>query len=224
MSQTALNLIAIAVFTITMSTLAGPLIHLSPAVPAAVTAGLLGLAAVDTLALESRGATLLVDAFASEQERERVLIHEAGHFLAAYCLGIPVIGYTLTAWEAWRAGQPGQGGVVFDTTYLQTLTPRQLPLVLERYATVWMAGIAAETLRGDRVTGGDGDRQRLREALKLAGLPPNTYAQKESWALLQAKNLLERQRQAYDALVTAMKERASIADCYRVIQEAMLRE
>ncbi len=221
MQPAALNLIAIAVFAMTLSVYLVPLLHLSPFVPAAATLGVLGLVTVDGLTWQSRGMTLLLDTLAPAQQRQRIIYHEAGHFLSAYCLGIPITGYTLSAWEAFKQGQPGAGGVQFDTLdFLEKNQDlREVPLILERLSTVWMAGIAAEILSGGTATGGESDRQQLLEMLRWAGLPASSYAQKERFALLQAKNLLERQPKAYQALVEAMEKRASVEECYRVIEE-----
>jgi hypothetical protein len=85
-----------------------------------------------------------------------------------------------------------------------------------------MAGIAAETLVYGKAEGGESDRFYLQSALKLAGIPESNYAQKERWSLLQAKTILEKQQAAYQALVTAMEERATVEDCCRVISEKLV--
>jgi hypothetical protein len=89
-------------FTLTLSMLLGPLFNLSPVVPAIATFGLLGIASIDNLSLQGQGSTLILDwlACASPQHRKRIVSHEAGHFLVASLLGIPVTGYAVSAWEA----------------------------------------------------------------------------------------------------------------------------
>lgn len=221
MSQTALNLIAVGIFTMTMTSLLGPIFNIPPVVPAAVTFGILSLATADTLSWNSRGVSLLLDLFASAQQRQRIINHEAGHFLTAYFLGIPIAGYTLTAWEVLKQGQLGRGGVNFDT---QTLTAEpfdleKMRLTLDRFCTVWMAGVAAEKIVYGDAQGGAEDRQQLKQALTMAGLPEIGHAQKERWAQLQATNLLTRHQKSYAALVEAMKQRASVEECYKVIQK-----
>ena len=221
MPQTALNLIAIGIFLMTMTSLLGPVFQIPPVVPAAITFGILSLATADTLSWNSRGVSLLLDLFASAEQRQRVIEHEAGHFLAAYFLGIPITGYTLTAWEVLKQGQLGNGGVAFDTEAL-TAKPFELEkmrLTLERFCTVWMAGIAAEKIIYGNSQGGVEDRQQLKRALMMAGLPEVGYPQKERWAQLQATNLLTRHQQSYEALVEAMKQRATVEECYGVIQQ-----
>lgn len=217
----SLNLIAITIFAFVLLTLGGPLVHLSPVVPAALAGGLLLLATVDTLGWQNRGSTLLVDAIAqfSPDHRERILHHEAGHFLVAHVLGIPITGYSLTAWEAWQQGQPGNGGVQFDGQSLDRLLNQgNLPaIVVDRYCIVWMAGIAAELLTSDAAAGGMGDRHQLRTLLQAIQQPPAAAQQKERWAILQAKTLLQTHNDAYLALVEAMRDRQSVAACQQVL-------
>ena len=182
---------------------------------------MLGLITADQFAWQGQGSNLFLDSLASKKQRQRILHHEAGHFLAAYYLGIPVKDYTLSAWETFKQGKPGFGGVEFDTEPLESQSQdwQKFPLILERFATVWMAGIAAEQLIYGQAEGGSDDRQKLLISLNLSQLPQTSYPQKERWALVQAKNLLESHRPEYDALVQAMTQRLPVTDCYRIIQE-----
>ncbi|MEW5860410.1 MAG: ATP-dependent Zn protease [Cyanobacteriota bacterium] len=190
MQQTALNLIAIGVFAMTLSSLLGPMLNISPTIPAIATVSILGLATLDTLSFQGKGITLLLELFAGADSkyRDRVLRHEAGHFLVAYLLEIPITGYTLSAWETFRQGIPGQGGVIFDTQKLQqeTTTPWDLQVTLDRFCTVWMAGIAAEILVYGSAEGGAEDRQKIREALTQVGRQESGAQQKERASAMQA--------------------------------------
>ncbi|MBD2207655.1 ATP-dependent Zn protease [Calothrix sp. FACHB-1219] len=221
MSQTALNLIAISIFLMTLSALLGPLLNISPTLPAIATFTILGIATFDSFSLQGRGGSLLLDWIAgfSPSHRDRIIHHEAGHFLVAHLLGIPVTGYTLNAWEAWKQGQLGQGGVSFDDSELAS----ELELgkisaqSLDRYCTVWMAGIAAENLVFQNAEGGADDRLKLAEVLTKLGFSGNISQQKQRFHALQAKTLLQENWSSYQALVTAMQQRASVADCQKVI-------
>lgn len=220
MKETALNLIAISIFLMVLSILVGPMIHLSPTVPAVTTLAVLGLLTVDTLALQNKGINLILDILASwtTEHRERVLHHEAGHFLCAYYLGIPVTDYTLTAWEALKQGYPGVGGVQFDTTsFHQPLTIPEKQLILDRFCTVWMAGIAAEELLYQKVEGGGEDRQKVTDVLAFWGYPAKTSPQKQTWGQLQAKTLIEGHWEEYHKLVEAMRDRTPVAQCYQIL-------
>lgn len=222
MNQAALNLVAISIFAMTLSTLLSPLLNISPFIPAAATFSILGLATIDSFQWQGKLGGIVLDWFASfsSAHRERVTHHEAGHFLVAQQLEIPVVGYTLSAWEAFRQGHPGQGGVQFDTQQLETeLQAGYLSAQwLDRYCTVWMAGIAAEQLVYGNSEGGSDDRQKLREALIRLGIPVAELAQRERLASFRAKTILQERRSTYDALVTAMQERKSVEACYETMQ------
>jgi hypothetical protein len=221
MSQTALNLVAISVFLMTFSILLGPLIHLSPAVPALATFAILGIATLDNFSLQGKGGTILLDWIAgfSSEHRDRIIHHEAGHFLVADLLGIPVTSYTLSAWEAWRQGQAGQGGVAFNDAELAAQLEKGSisAQMLDRYCTMWMAGIAAEALVYERAEGGGDDKTRLAEVLKIIGFSESAFQQKQRFHILQAKNLLQENWDSYQALVQAMQQRASVAECQSAI-------
>lgn len=223
MQQTALNLIAIGIFGMTLSALLGPMLNISPAIPAVTTLGVLSLATLDSFSFQGKGVTLLLDWLAGtrSEHRDRIVRHEAGHFLVAYFLGIPITGYTLTAWEAFKQGQPGLGGVTFDSQALSpnALNTGEIRLTLERFCTVWMAGIAAETLIYGSAEGGVEDRQKLRETLTSLGNPANEVLLKERWATRRAQTIIQEHEAAYEALVAAMEQRASLADCSQVIQQ-----
>ncbi len=222
MNQLSINLAAIAVFVTTFSVLLGPLVNLSPTIPAVATFTLLGLATVDSFTWQGQGGTLVLDWLArmiSAEHRERIIKHEAGHFLVAYLLDIPVSGYALNAWEAFQQGQAAQGGVQFDDRQLnEQLQKGQITAqMLDRYCTVWMAGIAAETIAYGNATGGAEDRLKLQAVLSQINTPINAQL-KARWAALQARTLIEANSKAYEALVTAMAQRASVEECQKMIQ------
>jgi hypothetical protein len=227
MSQTAINAIAIFVFLMTFSSLAGSLLHISPVVPAVAAIGVLGFGTLDTLNWRGQGMTLLLDWFArvSPQYRTRVLHHEAGHFLVAHLQQIPITGYALSAWGAFQQGQVAKGGVALDwdaiSSDLQRFsanpTTTEARSFLDHYAIFWMAGIAAEQIMDHEATGGAEDRQRLRLALQQFHYPSSELDAKERWALLQARTLIQEHQTAYEALVKAMQEQATVTECYQAI-------
>ncbi len=221
MSQTSLNLLAIAIFTLTITSLLSPMLDISPFFPATATFGLLGLATVDRFAWSGQGGNLLVDYFAqwSEEHRQRVLHHEAGHFLVAYLLGVPVTGYALTAWEARQQGNQAAGGVRFDDQRIQAQLEEGVigSDIVERYCQVWMAGGAAEQMAFGDVEGGVDDVMKLRGLLNELKYSPQMLEQKERWAAFQAKQMIERNDDGYEALKAAMAERKPVEDCIEAI-------
>lgn len=221
MSQTTLNLVAISIFLVTLSTLAGPLFNLSPTIPAIATFTLLGLATLDSFGLQGKGAAVISDllTWTSPQKRDRILYHEAGHFLVAHFLDIPVTGYSLSAWEALQQKQPGLGGVTFANDELasglqQGVLKAQL---LDRYCTIWMAGIAAENLVYKNAIGGADDINKLKKVLTPIGFSAAAQAQKQRSSAMSAKTILTENWKAYEALVKAMQERVSVDECRMII-------
>ena len=223
MNKTTLNLVAISIFLMTCSILLGPLIDLSPSVPAIVTFAILGIATFDSWSLEGRGGTLFLDLIGgfSTEYRERILHHEAGHFLVAHVLGVPVTGYTLSAWEAFKQKQKGLAGVSFDDVELFSKFEQGgiSTIILERYYTIWMAGIAAEMLVYDNASGGADDKNKLMVVLKSLGCSESLCNQKQRFSLLQAKTLLENNWSAYQALVESMRKRATVKECNDILIE-----
>ena len=218
MQQTALNLIAIGVFALTLLSLLGPLLNISPAIPAIATFGILSIVTLDSLSWQGKGVTLLLNslASASPEYRQRIIRHEAGHFLVAYLLNISITGYVLSAWEAFRQGQPGQGGVTFAEPNLTTPVPQ---IFIQQYCTVWMAGIAAETLVYGSAEGGAEDRQKLQGVLASLKRPASESLQQERFCTLQAKTMIQEHWAAYEALVTAMEQRTPVAECCQLIEQ-----
>jgi hypothetical protein len=208
--QISLNLVAICIFGMTISSLVTPLLNISSTVPILIISAIVAGATIDNFFLKSTAAILILDAIASTTPayRQRIIQHEAGHFLVAHLLGIPVTGYTLSAWESVRKGQSAQGGVMFAPP--QTDISTQL---IQQYCTVWMAGIAAEKLMYNRFEGGSEDRQKLRGVLFRIGKQQQEIVQQENLATLQAKTLIQTHWEAYQALVIAMEKRTLVADC-----------
>lgn len=223
MSQVTLNLIAISVFSVTMLILLGPLLSISPDGLAIVTAALLGLVSIDQLGWQGRGGNLLVD-WLSRQSPEycdRIVRHEAGHFLTAYLLGIPIDNYTLTAWETLQAGIDGTGGVIFKTEAIdQAVAVGKISQQeVDRYCTVWMAGIAAEELTYGSAQGGQDDRIKLNLLWQQMHRPLAEVPLKQRWSMLQAKTLIEKEADAYSVLVDAMAERLPVNECCELIEQ-----
>jgi hypothetical protein len=222
MNQAAFNLVAISIFLMTLSVLLGPLFNISPFVPAIAVFSVLVIGTLDTVQWQGRLGSVLLDWLAgfSPEHRDRIIRHEAGHFLVAQQLEIPVTGYTLTAWEAVQQGQPGQGGVQFDTQELDgQLQQGQISAQwLDRFCTVWMAGIAAETLVYGDAQGGADDLFKFRKTLTQLGFPVSQIEQRERLAVLRAKTLLEKHQPVYEGLVVALREKRSVSECYSAIE------
>ena len=219
--QLSLNLVAICIFGMTLSSLVAPLIQVSSTVPILIIFAIVVVTTIDGLLLKSVAATLILDSMAgtSPAYRQRIIQHEAGHFLVAHLLGISIEGYTLSAWESLKQGQSAQGGVVFSAP--ESNISAQL---LKDYCIVWMAGIAAEKLVYDRAEGGNEDRQKLRGVMFLAGKQQQEITTQENLAAMQAKTLIQTHWQAYQALVISMGDRKTVNDCCTQIDQLKGRE
>ena len=228
MNPITLNLVAIAIFLTTMLSLLGPLIHITPEALGIAVAGLAGLSVIDRFGWQGLGGNLLIDWIAqqSPEYRQRIVQHEAGHLLTAHLLGIPVTDYYLSAWEALRAGVPGSGGVQFDASEIEAEVDqgRLSAQQLNRYCTVWMAGIAAEELLYGSAQGGSDDRQQVQALWQQLDRPAREGPLKLRWSTLQAKTLLSKQEPAYQALVAAMTAGASVPDCQAAIETHRVKE
>ena len=211
-----------------MSTLLGPLLHIPEYIPAIAAFGILGITTLDTLNWQGQAGTLLLDWLASfsPEHRARVTHHEAGHFLTAHLLEIPVTGYTLSAWEAFRQGQPGQGGVSFGSEELDAALEQGTisAQLVDRFCTVLMAGAIAESLVYGDVQGGADDRQKLRSLWAQMRRPSTEGEMKERWSKLNAKTLLETHWDAYEALVVAMDMGLSVEGCCKLLDQYQIEE
>jgi hypothetical protein len=221
MNQTAINVVAISVFLMTLSTLLGPLINLSPTIPALTMVAFLGIASLDNFSFQGKVGTIVLDWLArfSQEYKERIIYHEAGHFLVAHLSGILVTGYTLSAWEAWKMGQPGQGGVILeDNEIAKQFEKGKIGVsMVERYCNIWMAGIAAENLVFKSAEGGGDDKANLNQFLTALGFEEKVFEQKQRFHLLQAKNLIQENWDIYQALVEAMRKRVEVEECKKII-------
>ncbi len=223
MNQITLNLIAISVFAVTMLILLGPLLAISPEGLATVTAALLGIVTIDQLGWQGRGGRLLIDWLSqrSPEYCDRIVRHEAGHFLTAYLLGIPIDAYTLTAWEALQSGVDGNGGVIFKTDDIDRAVQagKISQQEIDRYCTVWMAGIAAEEITYGSAQGGQDDRLKLNLLWQQINRPLAEVPLKQRWSMLQAKTLIEKEADAYGVLISAMAERRPVGECCELIEQ-----
>jgi hypothetical protein len=96
--------------------------------------------------------------------KQKVIAHEAGHFLLSYLLGVPVRGCVTSAMEARKYPDiRGQAGTIFyDYKLADELVKQKVTRSsLDRVSVIIMAGIAAEALKYNKAEGGAVDESSL---------------------------------------------------------------
>jgi hypothetical protein len=149
----------------------------------------------------------------SEQEKiDRICRHEAGHFLAGYCCGLPIKRYSLldtgVPCVEFHPSSEGDNGREFTADEIAALS------------VVAMSGSVAEALALGKAKGGEND------LLELEGLVRRSEdfvgAQKQQdltrWGALTSYNLLKANEDKYEALVSAFKDKKSVADCVAILE------
>jgi len=169
--------------------------------------------------------------------REKVLRHEAGHFLIAYLLGCPVEGCVLSAWAALSDVRFGgssatitAGTSFYDPALSNQIIDDQVITLssIDRYSCVVMGGIAAEAMNFGKAEGGAGDEMALIQFL-LSINPKNQRAKvwdenrirsQARWGAVQSVLLLKQFKPSYDALVDALERGGKLGECIYAIEKA----
>lgn len=147
--------------------------------------------------------------------RERVVRHEAAHFLIAYLLGVPIAAYSL---------EMGRQHVDLAQAALQRqlLAGRLEDEELDRLALVAMAGVAGECNKFQDVMGQTADLMDLQRMMNRSDKKLSDSEQQNltRWAVYQACTMLKQNQSSYDALVETMKKGGSVYDCIKAIEDA----
>uniref|UniRef100_A0A7S1XEF1 Peptidase M41 domain-containing protein n=1 Tax=Compsopogon caeruleus TaxID=31354 RepID=A0A7S1XEF1_9RHOD len=163
------------------------------------------------------------------RHREKVVRHEAGHFLVAYLLGMPIRGYVLNSMDAIRvAGIRGQAGTVFADEVIERelKNGRLSEWSIDRFTIVVMAGIASEALKYGQAEGGRSDEDQLVQLLSSL-MPPWTLpniVNQAKFGAIEALLLLRKNGSALDALVQAIGEEKPLGACIERIDNLIERE
>ncbi|KAL7223433.1 hypothetical protein ACSBR1_024973 [Camellia fascicularis] len=147
--------------------------------------------------------------------QDRIARHEAAHFLVAYLLGLPILGYSLDI---------GKEHVnLIDKKLEKLIYSGQLDAKeLDRLAVVAMAGLAAEGLQYDKVVGQSADLFTLQRLINRSK-PQLSKEQQQNltrWAVLFAGSLLKNNKAIHESLMSAMSKKATVLECIEAIEKA----
>ncbi|KAG4211971.1 hypothetical protein ERO13_A02G135100v2 [Gossypium hirsutum] len=135
--------------------------------------------------------------------QERIVRHEAAHFLIGYLLGLPILGYSLDI---------GKEHVnLIDEKLEKLIYSGQLDAKeLDRLAVVAMAGLAAEGLKYDKVVGQSADLFTLQRFINRSQPKLGNDQQQNltRWAVI------------HEALISAMSKKATVLECIQAIENA----
>jgi len=148
--------------------------------------------------------------------RERVVKHEAGHFLAGYLTGVPVGFYSLNLGTE-------------HTDFVDAKISRRLiestltNTTVDSLAVVAMAGPAAEASFYEEVVGQNADLSLLQRVLNRSENKISNPQQQSitRWATYTAGKWINSDfKNEYDALVKAMTEKKTVYECIQAIENA----
>ncbi|GER36013.1 stress regulated protein [Striga asiatica] len=199
--------------------------------------GLLFLWTLDAVTFNGGISFLVLDTLGhlfSQKYHNRVVQHEAGHFLIAYLLGILPKGYTLTSLEALKkeGSLNVQAGTAFvDFEFLEEVGKFNCQVLvskgkvsattLNRFSCIALAGVATEYLLFGAAEGGLADINTLDRLLKSLGFTQKKADAQVRWAVLNTVLLLRRHEKARAMLAEAMSEGQSVSSCVQMIEKAI---
>uniref|UniRef100_A0A0C3T434 Peptidase M41 domain-containing protein n=1 Tax=Guillardia theta (strain CCMP2712) TaxID=905079 RepID=A0A0C3T434_GUITC len=145
---------------------------------------------------------------ASQEYRERLLWHEAGHFLVGYCLGLPIAAYS--------ADDPILNAVQFFDSEEDSISHEFLDVL----CAVSTAGVVAEAIRFGDAIGGYADFSQLQSFLYRSRPRLNDREQQERvrWGCVAAFTILKNREESLKALIEAMSRKSSISQCILAIE------
>ncbi|XP_019186207.1 PREDICTED: uncharacterized protein LOC109180941 [Ipomoea nil] len=203
-------------------------LNLNPQQILYISLGLLFLLTFDSVSFNGGFGALILDTIGhtlSEKYHNRVIQHEAGHFLIAYLLGILPRGYTLTSLEALKkeGSLNVQAGTAFvDFEFLEEVNKGQVSAtMLNRFSCIALAGVATEYLLFGCAEGGLADINQLDFLLQSLGFTQKKADSQVRWAVLNTILILRRHENARAKLAEGMSEGRSVGFCIDIIEKSI---
>ncbi|CAI9087960.1 OLC1v1022175C1 [Oldenlandia corymbosa var. corymbosa] len=183
---------------------------------------------LDAVSLGGGVSGLLLDTIGhtfSQKYHNRVIQHEAGHFLTAYLLGLLPKGYTLTSLDAFKkeGSLNVQAGTAFvDFEFDEEVKSGKLSSkMLNRFSCIALAGVVTEYLLFGYAEGGLADISKLDMLLKSLGFTQKKADSQVRWAVLNTVLMLRRHEDARAKLAVAMSEGRSVGACIDIIEDTI---
>ncbi|OAY44131.1 uncharacterized protein LOC110620053 isoform X2 [Manihot esculenta] len=190
--------------------------------------GLLFLWTFDAVSFNGGVGSLVLDTIGhtfSQKYHNRVIQHEAGHFLIAYLVGILPKGYTLSSLEALQkeGSLNVQAGTAFvDLEFLEEVNAGKVSaLTLNKFSCIALAGVATEYLLYGYAEGGLADINKLDMLLKSLGFTQKKADSQVRWSVLNTILILRRHEGARAKLAEAMTMGRSIGSCIAIIEDTV---
>ncbi|KAK0602809.1 hypothetical protein LWI29_037139 [Acer saccharum] len=172
---------------------------------------LLFLWTLDSVSFNGGIGSLVIDTIGhtfSQKYHNRVIQHEAGHFLIAYLVGILPKAYTISSLEALKkeGSLNLQAGTAFvDFEFLEEVnTGKVSSTTLNRFSCIALAGVATEYLLYGYAEGGLDDINKLDVILRGLGFTQKKADSQVRWSVLNTVLLLRRHKGARAKLAEAM--------------------
>lgn len=146
-------------------------------------------------------------------KEDRVCRHEAGHFLCGYLCGLPVRSY--------QTNSLGYPCVEFHPSTDGDAMGRELSSEeIAALSVVAMSGSVAEALEFGEAKGGDNDLIELNNLFRRSKDFIGAGKQQDltRWGALTSYNMIIGNKDKYDNLVSAFREKKSVADCIAAIE------
>lgn len=152
----------------------------------------------------------------ADTRAERICRHEAAHFLCGYLCGLPIRAYSVPE-------ETGVPCVEFHESSDETVLTARRELSREEIAAlsvVAMSGSVAEVLEFEQAKGGENDLLELdglfRRSKEFLGAEKQQDLTR--WGALISYQLLKANKDTFERLVKAFKERKSVGECVCIIE------
>ncbi|XP_045796534.1 uncharacterized protein LOC123890862 isoform X1 [Trifolium pratense] len=193
-----------------------------------ISLGLLFLWTFDLVSFGGGLSSLVVDTIGhkfSQKYHNRVIQHEAGHFLIAYLVGILPKGYTISSLDGlMKEGSFNiQAGTAFvDFEFLEEVNAGKVSsTTLNKFSCIALAGVCTEYLIYGVSEGGLDDIRKLDSLLNGLGFTQKKADSQVRWSVLNTVLLLRRHEAARAKLAEAMSMGSSVGSCIDIIESSI---